>query len=135
MLLALFCGWATFLAILCAAGLLVAQSDQRVMTNAVSRGLLACFDAAASTNALPIAAEQIRAVIQTDLSSPDGKHLLPSFVKSNEVLIASRAAPKDSDDVICAVRLGAGKFCVVKGNRVSAILDERSLSAWPHRSL
>jgi hypothetical protein len=119
--------------VVCGIGFLVSQNHMRVRMDAVSQGLLACCDAATSEKEGVISPDRVRRVIQAELSGPAEKvHLLPSFVTANDVFFANRAVAKGSDETVCAVRVGNGKYCAVKGNRASVLLDQSGMDAWAH---
>jgi hypothetical protein len=119
--------------VLCVIGFLVSQNQARVLTDAVSHGLLACYDAATPAKEGVISSDRIREVIRADLDAPAEKtHLLPSFVNANDVYFANHAVAKGSDEIVCAVRVGKARYCAVKGNRASVVLDQSGMDAWAH---
>ena len=118
--------------LLCGLGLLLNQNQTRVQVNALSHGLLACCDAAVPEKEGVFSPDRIRRVIQADLEAPaEQRHLLPSFVSGNDVYFANSAVSKGSDEIVCAVRLGKGKYCAVKANRAFVVLDQSHMDAWP----
>ena len=121
-------------ALVCGIGFLVSQNPTRILTDAVSHGLLACYDAATSVHEGVISPDRLREIIQADLDAPAEKtHLLPSFVRTDDVRFANRAVAIGSSNIVCAVRLGEGKYCAVRANRTCVLLDQRGMDAWAHR--
>jgi hypothetical protein len=119
--------------VLVGVGVMVGRSHARIAEDAVRHGLTVCYAAAATESEEFITPEQMKNVIQSDLRAPlEKSHLLPSFVKSENVYFSVAPVAKGSSKIVCAIKLGESRYLALNGNGDCMMLDQAGIDGWDH---
>jgi hypothetical protein len=119
--------------VLVVVGFMVSHSHVAISDGAVRHGLIGCYATATAESREFITPEQMRSVIQHDLRAPVEKsHMLPSFVKSEDVYFSISPVAKGSSNIICAIRLGGTRYLALNGNGDCMVLDQAGMGGWGH---
>src|SRR5690348_13302178 len=74
-------------------------------------------------------------VLQETLARARERHILPSFLDSQDVFIASQSIPMPSDGLICVIRFGDSDFYGISGRRAWSKISFEEFTNWSHSSL
>jgi hypothetical protein len=122
-----------FLVLVCF-GLMQNRTDKAIIENSVRHGLIQCYLEAAHGRSGFITPEQMKNVIQSNLYAPSSDiiHLLPSFVKSEDVYYSMSPVAIDSSNIICAIRFRESAYMALKGDGDCMVVTKNSVHEWPH---
>jgi hypothetical protein len=114
-------------------GRMQSQTDETILENAIRNGLKECYATIDKSKTL-ITPEYMKNVIQDNLyvHSSDKKHLLPSFIKSEDVYYSTIPVAMDSSNIICTIRLRETAYVALEGDGECTLINKDEVRGWPH---